>query len=119
MTTTILTLHTVRFDTRVALGGCLMNIDGETYECAVTKDSHYNFRSPTYTVMDKQSGRTLCTFRPHHVFGLAAQLFQIQGVSTSGGTGTLIVPLHGMLDCEEEEDVEAGCYTCPDDVLAL
>ena len=38
MTTTILGLHAVRFDIRFALGGCLMNMGGLTYDCDVKKD---------------------------------------------------------------------------------
>jgi hypothetical protein len=112
-------LHAVRFDTRIIFGGCLMNIDGETYECVVEKGDD-SFTSPTYTVKRKDNGQVLCTFRPWHLYsGFGRTTFQIKGVSASGGDGTLIVPEHGMLDDEEDpEDVEDGVYTNGPDALA-
>lgn len=99
MDTTIVSLHSVAFDTRVTLGGTLINIDGETYECQVSKDAT-NRSDPTYTVRDKDSGSVLCTFRPYHVYlvgGTNSTMFNIEGASQAGSDATLIVPLHDML----------------------
>lgn len=105
MTTSIVGLHSIAFDIRVALGGVLINIDGTTYECKVSKDSEH-FTHPTYTVRDSASGNVLCTFRPYHVHlvgGPNSVLFSIEGASQLGSDATLIVPLHDMQPEEENE----------------
>ncbi len=107
---TILSLQAERFDTRAVLGGCLLNIDGETFDCVVDKDSA-NFTSPTYTVQEKTSRRQLCTFRPYHLSG-GPLLYQVAGASEVGGDATLIVPRNGMLDEEEGEDQNEEGWPC-------
>ena len=111
MSHSILSLHSDRFDTRVCFGGCLININGETYDCEVITDKdRENITSPTYTVVEKGSNRTLCTFRPYHLDD-GPYYYQINGVSQSGGNATLIVPDHGMLvndDLDNDDDEFLG-----------
>lgn len=103
MSHNLLTLHGERFDTRVRLGGCLININGETKDCTVERDGT-NMTSPTYTVVDKDTGAELCTFRSYHLHG-GPFWYQIEGASESGGEATLIVPDHGLFDEPEDEEV--------------
>lgn len=95
MSHSILSLHESHFDTRICFGGCLININGETVDCEVTCDKT-NFTSPTYTVIEKETNKEICTFRPYHMYG-GPFFYQIEGVSDSGGDAMLIVPEHGML----------------------
>jgi len=107
MAHTILSLFADSFDTRaVCFGGCLININGETRECVVSKDDTH-FTSPTYTVCDKENHEELCTFRPYHLWS-GPYFYEIEGVSQSGGDATLIVPdnLLRPRDDENEESEE-------------
>ena len=108
MSHTILSLNHVSFDTRTTFGGCLININGETYDCEILKDSE-NFTSPTYTVIDADTKKELCTFRPYHVEG-GPLFFQIEGVSNCGGDATLVVPEHGMLSYLSDDDEPIDDY---------
>lgn len=101
MSHSILSLFSDRFDTRLFFGGCLININGETFECEVTSD-HTNKVNPTYRVTDV-SGKELCTFRPYHLNG-GPFMYEIEGVSQSGGSASLIVPDHGFVSDKEIED---------------
>lgn len=101
----ILSLYEDRFDARASLGGCLINVNGETCDCILEKDSE-NMRSPTYLVKEKGTGRKLCTFRPNHLSG-GPLWYQIEGASEHGGDATLMIPEHGMLskaDCDFGDD---------------
>ena len=102
MSHSILSLGQDRFDARIVLGGCLINIGGETVECTVAKDNT-NFRNPTYTVTKAHAVKALCTFRPYHVHG-GPMLYQIEGASAGRGDATLVVPAHGMLSSEDEDE---------------
>ena len=102
MSHNFLSLAREHFDVRTALGGCLINIGGETVECEVTKSQS----GATYTVTRKDTGAELCTFRPYHLWG-TGMMYQIDGASHGYASATLIVPRHGLLTQEEEaEDKE-------------
>lgn len=101
MSHNILSLQQDRFDTRVMLGGCLININGGTFDCSVSTD-RTNVTSPTYTVREVSSGEVLCTFRPYHL-SEGPVFYQIAGASALGASATLVVPTHGMLQYPEEE----------------
>jgi hypothetical protein len=104
MSHNILSLGTHSFNVRVTLGGCMVNINGHTVDCEVEVDSR-NRCNPTYIVTDMAGGQELCTFRPYHLHG-GPLMYDIEGASDSNGYATLIVPQHGMLDREEEEDFD-------------
>ena len=102
MSHTILSLFADSFDTRaVCFGGCLININGETRDCVVSKDNAH-LTSPTYTVRDTDSHEELCTFRPYHLGG-GPYFYEIEGASRVGGDATLIVP-NNLLRRRDEED---------------
>lgn len=106
MSSTILALHAIRFPTRIALGGCLINFEGETYACEVEQDSA-NPTSPTFIVKDKETRKELCTFRPWNVWWLSETAFQIDGAAYKRrSSATLIVPTHGIVGADHEEDTE-------------
>jgi hypothetical protein len=104
MSHNILSMLEQRFDVRATLGQCMLNINGETVDCEVEKDSTYA-KNPTYKVRKKKEdgGEVLCTFRPYHLHGGPFH-YQIEGVSRSGGDAALIVPGNGMLERDDEED---------------
>lgn len=97
----ILSLQQDRFDTRLVFGGCLININGETFDCELVKNGE-NFTNPTYTVINKENNEELCTFRPYHMNG-GPLYYEIEGASQSGGSATLIVPEHGMLSNPDDD----------------
>lgn len=103
----ILELQRDRFNTRIALGGCMININGGTVDCDLSLDTA-NPTSPTYTVKRKLSEEALCTFRPYHLYVFSNvrvnDVYMIEGASILGGTAALIVPLHGLFDDDEEDD---------------
>lgn len=102
MSHNILSLQQDRFDTRAILGGCCININGETLDCVVDRDSTH-FTNPTYTVTAKEGGQVLCTFRPYHLYGGPFH-YEIEGVSRAGGSATLVVPGNGMLGGDDEDE---------------
>lgn len=110
--TTIIGLHAIHFDVRIGLGGVLLNLGGETYDCVVSREDPMS-RCPTYLVRDKQTGQLLCSFLPHHLYmqieGVPT-LFGIEGATPAGADATLIVPTHGMLekDCSDTGEL-ADC----------
>jgi hypothetical protein len=108
MSLNILQLGQQQFNTRIAFGGCILNLNGETYDVTVTRNVE-NRSSPTYSVEDKETKKRLCTFRAYHLSNLdpAGTMYQIEGVSQSGGDGTLIVPLHGLFKEAVDEDDDA------------
>ena len=91
MSHSVVSLFAEQFDTRAALGGCLININGETHECSLDRDDTYA-ASPTYTVRETRTRESLCTFRPYHLHG-GPVMYHIEGVSLAGGDAALIVPL--------------------------
>lgn len=101
MSHNILSLQQDRFITRILLGGCLININGNTLDCQVSVDTT-NATSPTFTVREAEFGDVLCTFRPYHL-SEGPLFYQIAGASLLGASATLVVPTHGMLQCQEEE----------------
>ena len=103
MSHNLFSLQHQSFNSRVTLGGCLININGSTVDCDVQVDTT-NFTSPTYQVEDK-GGRVLCTFRPYHLSD-GPTLYSIEGASESGGDATLIVPNHGLLVNDEDDEDE-------------
>lgn len=101
MSHNILSLQQDCFITRILLGGCIININGNTLDCQVSVDTS-NITSPTFTVSDVERGAVLCTFRPYHL-SEGPLFYQIAGASLLGASATLVVPTHGMLQCPEQE----------------
>lgn len=102
MSHNILSLQAQRFDVRAVLGQCMLNINGETVDCKVEKDSTY-LTNPTYKVRKQDGGEVLCTFRPYHMHGGPFH-YQIEGVSRCGGDAALIVPGNGLVVRDDGED---------------
>lgn len=104
MSHNILSLIQDRFDVRLALGECMININGKTVDCTVTREKTHSSQ-PTYTVVSKETGRELCTFRPYHLHG-GPFLYQIEGVSTCGGDGSLILGHAWMLKGSDDHEFD-------------
>lgn len=104
----ILELQRDRFNIRITLGGCMININGGTVDCDLSLDTT-NPTSPTYTVKRKLSEEILCTFRPYHLYAFSNvrvnEIYMIEGASNLGGTAALIVPLHGLFDDDEDDEI--------------
>lgn len=97
----ILSLHADRFNTRVALGGCLLNIDGETVACEVAIDQS-KFTWPKFRVTNKQ-GEELCTFTPYDLWD-GPILYSITPEAGRRASASLIVPSHGLLKKDDEDE---------------
>lgn len=99
----ILSLQEDRFNTRVTLGGCLLNIDGETVECEVDIDQT-KFTWPKFRVTNKQ-GEELCAFTPYDLWD-GPILYSITREASRRSSVSLIVPSHGLLKKDDEDDGE-------------
>lgn len=98
--TTAVGLAMLGFNSRLALGGCSINIGGETLDCdvAVVKGRP---GEAVYVVTEKESGRELCTFSPWHVNTLPSpMMFAIECAHRGVADATLIVPL--LANAEED-----------------
>ncbi len=101
----IVQLAAEHFNSRICFGGCLININGETFDCLVEKEGEFAF--PLYTVYEKGSHTKLCDFHTWHIssIGMDRTLYSIEGASKCGGAATLLVPLHGLLKTQFEESL--------------
>ncbi len=94
----IISLSQLHFNSRIIFGGCLLNVNGETIDCDIDISDNN-----TYTIINHETKEEVGTFRPYHIHG-GPIYFQIEGLSQSGGDGTLIVPEHDMLT--EPDDID-------------
>lgn len=91
------------FDSRIIFGGALLNINGETVDCEVTRlpNGSYAFRSP--------DGKDLCDPLWEYYIDpvgdlIPANMFQLEMASESGGDATLILPLLWKRETDEDQD---------------
>lgn len=98
----VLYLNHISFNTRIALGGCMINIDGETKDCEITYDKEYRM----YAV--HVSCRKICEFAIHHIepFCGMPTMFDIGSINREGKEVVLIIPTHGLLEKDMGDEDE-------------
>jgi hypothetical protein len=99
----ILSLQDQRFNPRVALGGCLININGETVSCEVSIDKT-RFTWPKYTVKNEH-GEVLCAFTPDDLWD-GPIIYSICREASRLSSASLIVPGHGLMKKDEDDEDE-------------
>lgn len=95
-----------QFDTRILFKGALININGETLDCQVTKLPNGNYAI-------ESDGKAVCDPVHHwHItpspfsYGVPADMFQLKMASNSDGDATLILPLLFARQTEDQDDEE-------------
>lgn len=91
MSHNFLSLMQDRFVTRAILGGCVVNINGETLDCELHQLDVDRPLSLQFRLTKPNSTEIICDFNAYHLEG-GPQLYQITGASCNGiGDATLVL----------------------------
>lgn len=107
MSHNFLSLTQDRFVVRAMLGGCVVNINGETLDCELHQVETTGSLTLNFELRVPNSNKVICSFSQYHLEG-GPQMYQIAGASCNGiGDATLIL-FENLLDnmFEDFEDEE-------------
>lgn len=91
MSHNFLSLTQDRFVTRAILGGCVVNINGETLDCELHQVETTGLLTLNFELRVPKSSKVICAFNHYHLEG-GPQMYQIRGASCNGiGDATLIL----------------------------
>ncbi len=96
-----LTLSGVSFNTRIIMRDCLINVDGETFDCKIKCDTTYSLTNPKYTVI--YNGNKSFWFHPHHIHPFCNDMMFSIERDFNKGDAVIVVP-HFLSDPDKESN---------------